>query len=159
MSEFVIRPVQPGEEAVLRDLILELADYEQLRQEVVLQAEDLHRDLFTSPKAYAVLGLEEGVPVGFALWFYNYSTFRGRKGLYLEDLYVQPAHRGKGYGKALLMHLVRLAKHEGCGRMEWSVLNWNAPAIAFYESLGAMPMKEWTVYRLDEQGIAGLCAG
>ena len=99
------------------------------------------------------MAFENDRPIGFALYFYNYSTFIGRKGLYLEDLYVQPNYRGKGYGKKLLLHLVQTAKKENCGRMEWSVLKWNQPAIDFYESLGAKAMQEWSVYRLDEKSM------
>jgi GNAT superfamily N-acetyltransferase len=102
------------------------------------------------------LAYEGDTVVGFALYFFNYSTFVGRKGLYLEDLFIRPVFRGKGYGKKLLLYLAQLAHEQGCGRMEWSVLNWNTSAIQFYESLGAKPMDEWTIYRLDADGLEGL---
>jgi GNAT superfamily N-acetyltransferase len=106
--------------------------------------------------AEAVIAAVGTAPAGFALWFYNYSTFLGRPGLYLEDLFVKPEHRGRGVGKALLAHLARVAAEKGCGRMEWSVLDWNEPAIRFYRGLGAKAMDEWTVYRLTGDAIARL---
>jgi GNAT superfamily N-acetyltransferase len=117
----------------------------------------LHDTLFRErPFAEAVVAYVGDEPAGFALWFYNYSTFLGRPGLYLEDLFVKPEHRGRGVGKALLAHLARMAQAKGCGRMEWSVLDWNEPAIRFYRSLGATEMDEWTVYRLTGDGIGRL---
>ena len=103
-----------------------------------------------------VLGFEGDTPVGIAIFFHNFSTFLGKRGLYLEDLFVKPEHRGKGYGKALLTHLATIAVARGCGRMEWSVLDWNAPSIAFYRRLGAVPMDEWTVFRLTGDALARL---
>lgn len=137
--------------------IKELAVYEKLENDVVVTEEDIAFHLFEKKSAHCMLAFENDMAVGFALYFYNYSTFLGKRGLYLEDLFVLPGSRGKGYGKMLLLHLVKIAADENCGRMEWSVLNWNQPAIDFYESLGAVPMNEWTVYRLTEDKIKALC--
>ena len=152
-----IRAAQPGDEAQILELIRALAEYEQLADHVRATPELLRRALFgTRPTAEAVVAEWDGEAVGLALFFQNFSTFLGRPGLYLEDLYVREAARGRGIGKALLLHLARLAHQRGCGRMEWSVLNWNQPAIDFYLSLGARPMNEWTVYRLDADALASL---
>jgi GNAT superfamily N-acetyltransferase len=140
----------------IKNFIMELAVYEKLENEVVVTNELLIENIFTNPIAHCVLAFENDTPIGFAFYFYNYSTFIGRKGLYLEDLYVQPNYRGKGYGKKLLLHLVQIAKNEHCGRMEWSVLKWNKPAIDFYDRIGAEAMKEWMVYRLDEKSMKAL---
>jgi GNAT superfamily N-acetyltransferase len=120
----------------------------------------LHRDLF-GPRAFAeaVVARVGAEPAGFALWFHNYSTFEGRPGLYLEDLFVRPAFRGRGYGEALLRHLARVAVERGCARFEWSVLDWNEPALAFYRKLGAVPMDEWTVQRVSGAALRALAAG
>ncbi len=135
-------------------LIRGLAEYEKLEHEVVATEERLRRSLFGErPAAEAVLGMLEGRAVGFAVFFHNYSTFRACPGLYLEDLFVEPAHRGSGYGKALLLHLARLAVQRGCERMEWSVLDWNAPAIGFYRSLGAQLLDDWRVCRLTGDAL------
>ena len=140
----------------INNFIMELAIYEKLENEVVVTDELLIENIFTNPIAHCVLAFENETPIGFALYFYNYSTFIGRKGLYLEDLYVQPNYRGNGYGKKLLLHLVQTAKNEHCGRMEWSVLKWNKPAIDFYDRIGAEAMNEWMVYRLDEKSMQAL---
>lgn len=140
----------------IKNFIMELAIYEKLENEVVVTDELLIENIFTNPIAHCVLAFENETPIGFALYFYNYSTFIGRKGLYLEDLYVQPNYRGNGYGKKLLLHLVQTAKNEHCGRMEWSVLKWNKPAIDFYDRIGAEAMNEWMVYRLDEKSMQAL---
>jgi GNAT superfamily N-acetyltransferase len=140
----------------IKNFIMELAIYEKLENEVVVTDELLIENIFTNPIAHCVLAFENDTPIGFALYFYNYSTFIGRKGLYLEDLYVQPNYRGKGYGKKILLHLVQIAKSKHCGRMEWSVLKWNKPAIDFYDRIGAEAMKEWMVYRLDEKSMQAL---
>ena len=130
-------------------LIRGLAEYEKLEHEVVATEERLRRSLFGErPAAEAVLGWLEGRAVGFAVFFHNYSTFRACPGLYLEDLFVEPAHRGSGHGKALLLHVARLAAQRGCERMEWSVLDWNTLAIEFYQSLGAQLMEDWRICRL-----------
>lgn len=148
-----IRPARPGDEAAILGLIRELADYERLAQEVTATPALLAEHLFgASAVAEALLAERDGEAVGFALFFRNFSTFLGRPGLYLEDLYVRESCRGQGIGRALLAQLADLARARGYGRMEWSVLNWNQPAIEFYQSLGAEPMSEWTVYRLSRDG-------
>ena len=128
--------------------IRELADYEGMLDEVVADEATLEEWLFDRRAAEVVFALEEGREVGFALFFHNFSTFLGRSGVYLEDLYVRPEHRGKGYGKALLKRLARIALERGCGRLEWWCLDWNRPSIDFYLSMGAEPMSDWTVYRV-----------
>jgi len=147
-----IRSARPDDVPVILSLIRALADYEKLTSEVTATEARLLASLFpadgAAPAAYCVLVEADGVPAGFALYFFNYSTFLARPGLYLEDLFVQPAFRGRGLGKALLLHLAKLANQRGCGRMEWTVLDWNQPAIGFYESLGARRMEEWQVCRL-----------
>ena len=136
-----------------------LADYERLLHEVVATEAGLRRALF-GPRAYAevVLAEDAGAPVGFALFFHTFSTFLGQPGIYLEDLFVVPEARGRGVGRSLLAHLARLAEERGCGRVEWAVLDWNAPAIRFYESLGARPNDEWTVDRLTGDSLTALAA-
>jgi len=136
---------------VILSLIKELAEYEKLSAEVVATQNALEKTLF-GPKSYAevILAEEDGDAIGFCLFFHNYSTFLGKPGLYIEDIFVKPAHRGKGIGKALFMEMSRLAAERDCGRIEWWVLDWNKPAIDFYANLGAKPMDEWTVYRLTE---------
>lgn len=152
-----IRPALPADSATIHSLILELAEYERLTHAVQATADDLHRCLFgPRPYAEALIAEHDGQPVGFALFFHNFSTFRGSPGLYLEDLFVRPEHRGLGLGKALLTSLARIAVERGCARMEWAVLDWNQPAIGFYQSLGARPMDEWTIYRLDGDSLARL---
>ena len=153
---FTIRKATPEDSTLIFDLIKKLAVYEKMENEVVTSVEELRENIFEKKFAHVIIGEENGIAAGFALYFFNFSTFVGKPGLYLEDLYVEPEHRGKGYGKTLLVELTKIAKAENCGRMEWSVLNWNQPAIDFYESLSAKPMNEWTVYRLDGKGIADL---
>lgn len=151
---FEIKPATPADCGVILHFIKAIAEYEKLSHLVQATEESIYKNLFTQPTvAHCIIGYENKIPVGFALYFNNYSTFVSRPGIYLEDLFVEPQHRGKGYGKALLMHLVKTAKQNSWGRVEWSVLNWNKPAIDFYESLGAKAMQEWTVYRLDEDAI------
>ena len=133
---------------LILQFIKELAEYEKLLDEVVATEELLERWIFDKQKAEVIFALEDGREVGFALFFHNFSTFLGRAGLYLEDLFVLPAQRGKGYGKALLRQLAAIAVERGCGRLEWSCLDWNQPSIDFYLSMGAVPMEGWTVYRL-----------
>lgn len=128
--------------------IKELADYEKLQDEVVADEKTLEEWLFDRQKAEVIFALEDGKEVGYALFFHNFSTFLGRAGIYLEDLYVQPEYRGRGHGKGLLKKLASIAVERGCGRLEWSCLDWNRPSIDFYLSLGAQPMSDWTVYRL-----------
>ncbi|WP_375207755.1 GNAT family N-acetyltransferase [Hyphococcus sp.] len=155
-----IRRALAGDEGLILSFIRELAAYEKLSHEVVATEEHLGRTLFCdAPKAFALIAEEGGEPVGFALYFFNYSTFLGKHGLYLEDLFVRESARGRGAGKALLAALARIALDHDCGRMEWSVLDWNAPSIAFYKSLGAEPMDEWTVYRLTGASLEHLAKG
>ena len=149
---FAVREDTPKILAFIRAL----AEYEQMADQVVASEELLERQLFDQNAAEVLFALEDGLEVGFALFFHNFSTFLGRAGLYLEDLYVLPEHRGKGYGKALLRQLARIALHRGCGRMEWWCLDWNRPSINFYLSLGAEPMSDWTVYRLSGATLEAL---
>jgi GNAT superfamily N-acetyltransferase len=152
-----IDPAGPEDAALIIALVQELAEFERLRHEVRITTDDVVRDLFgPRPYAEAVIARVHGEAVGFALWFHNYSTFAGRPGLYLEDLYVRPAFRGRGYGEALLRYLARLAVERGCARFEWAVLDWNAPAIAFYRKLGAQPMADWTVQRVTGAALQAL---
>ena len=144
-----IEPAIRSDLPTILSLIKDLAEYEKLSQEVVATEEVLAETLFGEhPYAKVVLAKFDDIPVGYALFFHSFSTFIGRPGLYLEDVYVQPSMRGKGIGKALLIYLARLAVERKCGRFEWSVLKWNEPSIRFYEALGAQPMNEWTVFRL-----------
>ncbi|MBW8486245.1 GNAT family N-acetyltransferase [Actinomadura parmotrematis] len=153
----MIRPAAPDDVPEILRLVRDLAEYERALHEVRATEDDLRAALFgPEPKAFAHIAEDGGRVVGFALWFLNFSTWLGRHGVYLEDLYVDPAMRGRGYGKALLAELARIAAERGYGRVEWSVLNWNAPSIAFYESLGARPQDEWTVYRLTGEPLAAL---
>lgn len=155
-----IRPARPEDVSTILSLIRELAEYERLLDEVEATEERLHHSLFGSrPHAEAVLAWEGEEVVGFALFFHNFSTFLGLPGIYLEDLYVRPHARRKGIGRLLLTHLAGLAKERGCGRLEWSVLDWNEPAIRFYQSIGARPMDEWTVFRLTGAALHRLATG
>ena len=133
---------------LILQFIKDLADYEHMLDQVVATPELLDEWLFEKKKAEVIFVMEGDLEVGFALFFHNFSTFLGRAGIYLEDLFVSPAYRGRGYGKALLKELARIALERGCGRLEWACLNWNRPSIDFYLSLDAEPMKDWTVYRL-----------
>lgn len=152
-----IEPACPADVPVLVELIGELAEYERLRDQVRIRPADLERHLFgPRPYAEAAIGRTGDEVVGFALWFHNYSTFEGRPGLYLEDLFIRPAMRGRGYGEALLRYLARLAVERDCARFEWAVLDWNAPAIAFYRKLGAVAMDEWTVQRVSGEALRAL---
>jgi len=152
-----IRPARPSDRELIFALVRELADYEKLAHEVDATSADLERALFgPRPRVFCDIAEWRGEAAGFALWFYNFSTFRGRHGIYLEDLFVRPAARGKGIGKALLSNLARRAVKEGCARLEWWVLDWNEPSIAFYKSLGAKAMDEWTVFRLTDEALSKL---
>jgi GNAT superfamily N-acetyltransferase len=152
-----IEPATPGDAIRLVEFVRELAEFERLLHEVRINPEDLLRDLFgPRPYAEAVIGWVGTEAVGFALWFHNYSTFAGRPGLYLEDLYIRPAFRGHGFGEALLKYLAALALERGCARFEWSVLDWNEKAIGFYRKLGAVPMDDWTVYRIAGPALVRL---
>ncbi len=152
-----VRPARPHEAALIHRFTCELAEYEKLRHEVVASVQDFERVLFgPGPRLFCDIVELEGAPVGMAIWFYNFSTFVGRHGLYLEDLYVTPAARGRGAGKALLVRLARRCVEEGLGRLEWAVLDWNSPAIAFYDSLQARAMSGWIVRRLDGAALRRL---
>lgn len=154
-----IRSATPDDVGVILSLITQLAEYEKLTHLLEVTPERIARDLFGErPAAECVLALEGDAAQGFALFFHNYSTFLGRKGLYLEDLFVVPAARGKGHGKALLKHLARLAVERGCGRFEWSVLDWNTPSIRFYESMGAVVMPDWRICRVTGESLTRLAA-
>ncbi len=156
-TTLTIEPARVGDSAEILAMIRALASYEKLSHEVVATEEAIRESLFGErPAAEVVFARAGGENVGFALFFHNYSTFLGSRGLYLEDLFVRPEHRGRGYGRALLVHLARLAVERGCGRLEWAVLDWNAPAIAFYESLGAAPLDDWTVFRVTGAGLRRL---
>ena len=152
-----IIPATERDVPLVFSFIRKLAEYERLLDEVVATEELLREGLFgPHPAAEVVLAYLDSQPVGFALYFHTFSTFVGRSGIYLEDLFVEPEHRGKGIGKALLVHLARLAMERGCGRLEWAVLNWNEPSIQFYRKLGAMAKDDWTVYRLTGDALQRL---
>jgi GNAT superfamily N-acetyltransferase len=156
-SSFEIRTTTEADVPIILSLIRELAEYERAPEAVVATEAGLREVLFGSKRsAEVLLALANGEAVGFAVYFHNFSTWLGRPGLYLEDLFVRPAVRGKGYGRALLKRLAKIAQERSCGRMEWAVLDWNDPAIQFYCKLGAEPMNEWTVFRLTQEGIAKL---
>lgn len=149
-----IRPAERHDATQILAFITELADYEKARHAVVASVEDIERTLFAEhAPAKSLICLRDGQPIGFAVYFFSYSTWLGRNGLYLEDLYVSPKHRGSGAGKLLLKHLAREACANQCGRLEWSVLDWNEPAIQFYQSIGAQPQPEWVRYRLDGETL------
>lgn len=152
-----IRPAGPDDVPTILACIRGLAEYERLAHEVTATEAELRESLFGArPQAEVLLALDGEVALGFALFFHNYSTFLARRGLYLEDLFVFPEHRGRGVGRALLARLAALAVERRCGRLEWSVLDWNVEAIRFYESVGARPMSEWTVYRVSGDALRGL---
>lgn len=154
-----IRPATPDDVPLIAQLIRDLAEYEKLSHEVRFDEATLTRHLFgPHPMAEVVIGQIDRAPQGFALFFHNFSTFEGRPGIYLEDLYVRPAARGSGLGKALLLHLAALAQERGCARLEWSVLDWNTPSVEFYRRMGAKPMEQWTVMRVDGATLAQLAA-
>ncbi|WP_422925220.1 GNAT family N-acetyltransferase [Singulisphaera sp. PoT] len=154
-----IRPCRAEDAETLVRMVFELAEYEKLEEYAQATPESFRTHLFgPRPSAEAILAEVDGESVGFALYFSTFSTFRGQAGLYLEDVYVRETHRGRGIGKALLASVARVAVDRGCGRLEWSVLDWNAPSIGFYRSLGARPMDEWTVYRIDDEALANLAA-
>ena len=155
----MIRPAQAGEEGLVLAFVQKLADYEKLRHEVTASAEDMRAALFgPQPRCHCDLAFWNGEPAGFALWFYNFSTFAGKAGIYLEDLFVEPDLRGRGIGKALLRTLARRCVAEGLPRLQWWVLDWNAPSIAVYTSLGAKPMDEWIVYRVSGPELVALAS-
>jgi GNAT superfamily N-acetyltransferase len=154
-----IRPATPDDVPLIRQLIVELAEYERMRDAAVATDAALREQLFgAQPVAEVLLGEVDGAAAGFALFFHNFSTFLGQRGLYLEDLFVRPQFRGAGLGKHLMATLARLAVQRGCGRFEWSVLDWNTPSIGFYRSIGAVGMDEWTVQRLQGDALHALAA-
>jgi GNAT superfamily N-acetyltransferase len=152
-----IRPATEADLGTIEELIRALAEYERMADEVVMDGDLLRQNLFGDrPYAEVLIAEVEGEAAGFALFFHNFSTFLGRPGIYLEDLFVKPEHRAKGFGKALLKRLAEIAVERGCGRMEWAVLDWNEPAIGFYKKLGARPNDEWTVFRLAGESLRNL---
>lgn len=157
MPHFEIRPATPDDCALVMHFIRRLADYEKLLSEVVGTEDDVRRELFgDSAIVRAAIAYEDETPVGFALYFFNFSTFLTRRGLYLEDLYIEPEYRGKGYGKALIQYLAREAAKNGCGRFEWVVLEWNKPAIGFYKKIGAQIMEDWRICRVAGDALQRL---
>jgi GNAT superfamily N-acetyltransferase len=154
---FTLRPAKAADCGDIARLVRALAEYEKLAADAKATADDFRTAMFgDTPRAAAALAIVDGNTVGFALWFYNFSTFQGRAGLYVEDVFVEPAHRGAGIGRAFFRMMAARAVEEGCGRMEWSVLDWNKPAIDFYRALGAEPMSEWTVQRLSGDTLRAL---
>ena len=157
MTGIIIRPARADDIGTIHDFILALADYERLAHAVKADRATLARYLFGErPMAEVLIAEHDGMAVGFALFFHNFSTFEGRPGLYLEDLFVRPEHRGNGIGEALLRHLAHLAVERGCGRLEWAVLDWNKRAIEFYERMGARGVKEWTIFRVSGDALTRL---
>ncbi len=155
LDAFVIRPAVASDVATVHRLIVDLSTYEKLRHEMVATESDLHTALFGStPVAEAAVGESRGEVVAFALFFKTYSTFVGKPGIHLEDLFVKPGARGQGFGKAMLAHVARLAVRRGCGRLEWSVLNWNEPALKVYRAIGSQSMDGWTTHRLAGEALA-----
>ncbi|MBS63786.1 GNAT family N-acetyltransferase [Salinisphaera sp.] len=160
MPDLRIRAAQRADVPLILRFVRELAIYEKALDEVVASEATVEQSLFDEgARAFAFICEDAGEPIGFAVCFYSYSTWLARNGLYLEDLYVTPEARGRGAGKALLQYLARLAVEEGCGRFEWSVLDWNTPAIDFYESVGARPQSEWTTYRLAGDALSRFAKG
>lgn len=157
MADYSIRAAKPGDEALVLSFIRALAEYESLLDKVVATEETVRQALFgENPRLFCTIAEWDGQPAGFSVWFYNYSTFLARHGLYVEDLFVKPEFRNKGIGKALLVELAGRAVREGCGRLEWMVLDWNSLAIEFYETLGARPVEGWTVFRVQGDALAEL---
>ncbi len=152
-TNFSIRPAVVGEEKLIIDMIKSLAEYEKCLDEVIADEQTIHHSVFVEKSAEVIFAEENGTVIGFALFFHNFSTFVGRKGLYIEDLYIIPEKRGLGYGKAILKHLAKIAVERNCGRMEWICLDWNEPALKVYRSIGAIPMDEWTIQRLSEDTL------
>ncbi len=156
-NELQIKKATERDIPVIASFIRQLAEYEKLADAAIMTHDDLRQSLFSErPAAEVLLGYYEDRPVGFAVFFHNFSTFLGRAGLYLEDLFVIPEMRGKGFGRALLAHLAKIARDRKCGRFEWAVLDWNEPAINFYKKLGAIPMTEWTTFRVTGDALANL---
>ncbi len=158
MPNFQIRMATQADNSLILSFIQKIAAYEKMAHEVETTEEMLYDSLFVKKAAEVLIGEEDGRPVGFALFFHNFSTFTGRRGLYLEDLFLDPAYRGKGYGKAMFHRLAQIAAERDCARMEWTCLNWNTPSIRFYESMNARAMDEWTVRRLNREQILEMAA-
>lgn len=156
--ELTFRQATEQDCGLVLSFIRELAEYEKMLPDVVATEEMLEQALFRDHRAEVIFALEDGVEVGFALFFHNFSTFVGRSGLYLEDLFVKPAYRGRGYGKGLLKQLAKIATERNCGRFEWVCLDWNQPSIDFYRSLGAVPQDEWTIYRVAGDALQKLAS-
>lgn len=156
IDQYILRFAQEKDTALILDMIRELADYEHLLHEVKTTEEILRNSLFTRKVAEVLIGEYEGKPVSYAIFFYNFSTFEGKPGIYLEDLYVRPQYRKLGLGKALIKAVARLAVERDCARYEWACLNWNEPSIRFYKSLGAVPKDEWTIYRVEGEALQKL---
>lgn len=159
MSNLTIRAATPDDTATIMQFIIDLAVYEKAPDEVKANQQHINNTLFCeNPKAFGLIAEADGEPVGFAVYFFNYSTWLGKHGIYLEDLFVSPSARGSGAGKALLQRLAQIAVEKDCGRLEWSVLDWNEPAIQFYKAMGAFAMDEWTVYRLSGDALSDFAA-
>lgn len=159
IENFKIRKAGKEDISIVLEFIKELAEYEKMTDDVVATEEILEESLFTQKVAEVVFGEYNGEPVGFALFFHNFSTFIGRPGIYLEDIFIRPEARGKGFGKIMISYVAKVAKERNCGRLEWACLDWNTPSIEFYKSIGAIPMEEWTVYRAKEDTISKLAEG
>lgn len=156
MSKLTFRYANREDTGLILQFIKELAEYEKMSNEVVADEKTLEEWIFDKQKAEVFFALEDGKEVGFAIYFYNFSSFLGRAGIYLEDIFIRPEYRRKGYGKAMLKKLASIAVERGCGRLEWSCLDWNKPSIDFYLSLGAIPMSDWTVYRITGDTLTSL---
>lgn len=156
MGKFNIRKSTREDVPLILYFIKELAEYEKLLDTVIATEESLEDHIFNKERVEVIIAEEDNIPIGFALFFYNFSTFVGRSGLYLEDIYIKPEYRGKGYGKKIFKELAKIAVERNCGRMEWVCLNWNEPSIKFYKKLNAAPMDEWTIYRLSGDDLKKL---
>ena len=159
MGEFLLRPAGEEDIPALLGFIREMAEYEKMSDQVVATEELLHKWIVEKEKAEVLIPTVDGKSVGYALYFHNFSTFLGRAGIYLEDVYIQPRHRGKGYGKAIFQKLAQIALERGCGRLEWVCLDWNQPSIDFYLSMEAEPQPEWTIYRLTGETLEKAAKG
>lgn len=159
MGEFTIRPARPEDAPAILGFIRELADYENMSEDVFATEELLREWIFDKQKAEVLIPEADGKPIGYALFFHNFSTFLGKSGLYLEDIYIQPAYRGRGYGKTVFREVARIAEERQCGRLEWVCLDWNQPSIDFYLGMDAEPQGEWTIYRLTGETLRKVAEG
>ncbi len=159
MPKFTLREAGPSDAGLVLYFIKKIAEYEKMLDQVQASEADIYDSLFVRKAAYSLIAEEDGKPIGFALYFFNFSTFIGRPGLYLEDIFILPEYRGKGYGTAIFHELARIAKRENCGRMEWTCLDWNEPSRQFYRNMGAIAMDEWTVHRFTEDTIHRIAEG